>query len=84
MLGEDWRRTHTFEKLLLELSLGDFNLDCLVDLLRVSSLMVCIILDSCGKERVDKCCLAQSRFASNLHSVKDSPQQATKASVPLS
>lgn len=35
----------TFEELLLELSLRDFNLDGLVDLLCMSALVVRVILD---------------------------------------
>lgn len=41
--------THTFEELLLELSLCDFNLDSLVNLLGVSSLVVRIVLDGGGE-----------------------------------
>lgn len=56
----------TLEKLLLELSLGDLNLDSLVDLLLVASLVVGIVLDGGGEESVDEGGLAQARLASNL------------------
>jgi len=35
----------TFEELLLQLSLCDLDLDRLVDLLRMSSFVVCVVLD---------------------------------------
>ena len=53
-------KPHTFEELLFQLSLGDFDLDGLVHLLRMTSLVVGVILD-CGREEgVDECSLAQS------------------------
>lgn len=57
---------HTLEKLLLKLSLGDLNLDSLVDLLLVSTLVVGIVLDGGGEEGVDEGGLAQARLAGNL------------------
>lgn len=36
---------HTLEEFLLQLRLGDLDLNSLVDLLGVSSLVVCIVLD---------------------------------------
>jgi hypothetical protein len=57
---------YTLEELLLELSLGDFNLDRLVHLLVVSSLVVGIVLDGGGEERVDEGRLSEPRLASNL------------------
>ena len=60
----------TFEKLLLKLGLGDLDLDSLVDLLRVSPLMIRIVFDGCGKERVYKCRLPQSRLTSDLSSIR--------------
>jgi hypothetical protein len=57
---------HTLEELLLQLGLGDFNLDRLVHLLVVSSLVVGIVLDGGREERVDEGRLSEARFASNL------------------
>jgi len=54
------------EELLLQLSLGDLDLDCLVDLLLVPALVVGVVLDGGGEERVDECGLAQPGLASNL------------------
>jgi hypothetical protein len=45
---------HTLEELLLELGLGDFDLDRLVHLLVVSSLVVGVVLDRGGEEGVDE------------------------------
>lgn len=53
------------EELLLELGLGDLNLDGLVDLLLVSALVIGVVLDGRGEEGVDKGGLAQARLASN-------------------
>lgn len=60
---------HTLEELLLELGLGDLNLDGLVHLLVVSSLVVGIVLDGCGEEGVDEGCLSETGLASDLHSL---------------
>jgi hypothetical protein len=57
---------HTLEELLLELSLGDLNLNRLVHLLVVSSLVVGIVLDGGGEEGVDEGSLSETRLASNL------------------
>jgi len=56
----------TLEELLLELCLGDLNLDRLVHLLVVSSLVVGIVLDGGGEERVDESCLSEARLSRNL------------------
>jgi hypothetical protein len=56
----------TLEELLLELSFGDLNLDRLVHLLVVSSLVVGIVFDGGGEERVDEGRLSETRLASNL------------------
>lgn len=56
----------TLEELLLELGLGDFNLDSLVDLLLVATLVVGIVLDGGRKERVDESRLSEARLSSNL------------------
>jgi hypothetical protein len=45
---------HTFEELLLQLSLGNLNLDRLVHLLHVSALVVGIILNRGREEGVDE------------------------------
>jgi hypothetical protein len=60
------RARPTLEELLLELSLGDLDLDCLVHLLVVSSLVVGVVLDGCGEEGVDEGCLSKTGLASNL------------------
>ena len=57
----------TLEKLLLKLSLGDLNLDGLVHLLVVSSLVVGIVLDGGGEEGVDEGCLSETGLSSNLY-----------------
>jgi len=57
---------HTLEELFFELGLGDLDLDSLVDLLLVPTLVVGIVLDRGGEECVDKGRLAESRLASNL------------------
>lgn len=56
----------TLEELLLELSLCDFDLDGLVDLLLVAPLVVGIVLDGRGEQRVDEGGLAEAGLASNL------------------
>jgi hypothetical protein len=56
----------TLEELLLELGLGDLNLDRLVDLLLVPALVIGVVLDGRGEESVDEGRLAQTRLASNL------------------
>lgn len=61
--------THTFEKLLLQLGLGDLDLDGLVNLLRMSALVVCVVLDGGREEGVDEGGLSKSGFSSNLEYV---------------
>jgi len=61
-----WFNPRTLEELLFKLSLGDLDLDGLVDLLLVSLLVVRVVLDGRGKEGVDECGLAQPGLASNL------------------
>ena len=56
----------TLEELLLELCLCDLNLDCLVHLLVVSSLVVGVVLDRGGEEGFDEGCLSEARLSSNL------------------
>lgn len=56
----------TLEEFLLQLSLGNFNLDSLVDLLLVSAFVVGIVLDGGRKESVDKGGLSKARLSSNL------------------
>ena len=60
------RVSHTFEELLLKLSLCDLDLNSLVNLLCVSFLVVGVVFDCCGEEGVDEGSLSQSRLASNL------------------
>ena len=50
----------TFEELLFQFSLCDFNLDSLVDLLSMPSLVIGVVLDGGGEQGVDECCLAQA------------------------
>lgn len=64
--GISCHTVHTLEELLLELGLGDFNLDRLVHLLVVSSLVVGIVLDCRREERVDEGRLSEARLASHL------------------
>jgi len=45
---------YTFEELLLQLCLCDFNLNGLVDLLGMSSLVIGVVLDCCREESVDE------------------------------
>lgn len=56
----------TLEELLLQLGLGDLDLDRLVNLLLVPALMVRVVLDGGGEERVDEGRLAQPGLARNL------------------
>ncbi|KAI6755223.1 hypothetical protein HG531_004329 [Fusarium graminearum] len=53
-------------ELLLKLGLGNLNLDGLVDLLLVASLVIGVVLDGGREESVDEGSLAQTRLASNL------------------
>jgi hypothetical protein len=55
----------TLEELLFQFSFCDLNLDSLVNLLGVSSLVVGIVLDGGGEKGVDEGSLAESRFASH-------------------
>lgn len=57
----------TFEELLLQLSLGDFDLHRAVNLLLVTALVVGVVFDSSRKQGVDKGSLSQSRLSSNLY-----------------
>jgi hypothetical protein len=57
---------HTLEELLLELGLCDLDLNCLVHLLHVAALVVGIVLDGGGEERVDEGRLSEARLAGNL------------------
>ena len=59
----------TFEELLFQLSLGDLNLDRLVDLLSMSPFVIGVVLDGGGEESVDEGCLSETRLAGNLGSV---------------
>jgi len=56
----------TLEEFFLELSLCNFNLDRLVNLLVVAALVVGIVLDGGGEEGVDESRLSKARFAGNL------------------
>ena len=54
------------EELLFQLGLGDLNLDGLVNLLRVTSAVVGVVLDGGRKEGVDEGRLSATRLASDL------------------
>lgn len=56
----------TLEEFLLQLGLGNFDLDGLVDLLLVTALVVGIVLDGSREKSVDESSLAKARLASNL------------------
>lgn len=56
----------TFEELLLQLGLGDLDLDGAVDLLLVAALVVGIVFDGGREEGVDEGSLSQSRLSGNL------------------
>jgi hypothetical protein len=58
-------RALTLEELLLELGLGDLDLDSLVDLLCVTAAVVGVVLDGGGEEGVDEGGLAEARLASD-------------------
>jgi hypothetical protein len=58
--------SRTLEELLLQLSLGDLNLDSFVNLLLMPTLVIGVVLNCCGKEGVDESRLAETRLASNL------------------
>jgi hypothetical protein len=82
----------TLEELLLQLGLGNLDLDRLVDLLLVPALVIGVVLDSGGEERVDEGRLAQSGLASNLTGGQKqlqprethSPDHDRKRGTPLS
>lgn len=59
-------RVFTFEELLLQLSLGDLNLDSPVNLLLVTALVVGVILDRGREQGVDEGSLSTSRLSGNL------------------
>lgn len=53
------------EELLLQLGLGDLNLNGLVNLFGVTSAVVGVVLDGRAEESVDEGCLSQSGLAGN-------------------
>ena len=63
---EETKRMITFEELLLQLSLGDLNLNGSVNLLLMTALVVGVVFDGCGKQGVDESGLSQSRLSGNL------------------
>jgi hypothetical protein len=66
-IGNDRLELITLEELLLQLSLGDLDLDGLVDLLLVSSLVVGIVLNRRREKCVDEGSLSQAGFTSDLN-----------------
>ena len=73
----------TLEELLLEFGLCDLDLDSLVHLLVVSSLVVGIVLDGGGEERVDEGSLSETRLASNLRQLDKVANMIGVRLVPL-
>jgi hypothetical protein len=65
-------RQADLEELLLKLGLCDLNLDRLVHLLVVASLVVGVVLDGGGEEGVDEGRLAEARLAGDLCDVRRS------------
>ena len=62
--------SYTLEELLLKLGLGDLNLNGLVNLLLVATLVVGVVLNGGGEKSVDEGSLAQARLASNLETMR--------------
>lgn len=56
----------TLEELLLKLSLGNLDLNRLIDLLLVAALVIGVVLDGGGEQGVDEGRLSQAGLASNL------------------
>jgi hypothetical protein len=56
----------TFEELLLQLCLGDLDLNRSVNLLLVTALVVGVVLDGGREQGVDERGFSQSRLSSNL------------------
>lgn len=56
----------TFEELLLQLRLGDFDFHRSVNLLLVTALVVGVVLDGGREQGIDERGLSQSRLSSNL------------------
>jgi hypothetical protein len=56
----------TFEELLLQLGLGDLDLDGAVNLLLVAALVIGIVFDGGREQGVDEGSLSQSRLSGNL------------------
>lgn len=56
----------TFEELLLKLGLGNLYLDCLIYLFCMTASVICVVLDSRGKQGINESGFAQSRLARNL------------------
>lgn len=63
---------YTLEELLFQLCLCDLDLDGLVHLLHVAALVVGVVFDGGGEERVDEGGLSEARFTSNLGCQKSS------------
>lgn len=64
-LGKESTRS-TFEELLFELSFRDLYFDCFVDLLSMAPSVVCVILDRCREQGVNKSGLSKTRLSCNL------------------
>ena len=77
------RWSPTLEELLFQLSFGDLNLNRLIDLLIVTTLVVRIILDGGGEESVDEGRLSETRLARNLSQSARPSKLNREANVPL-
>lgn len=80
MLGD--ADCHTLEELLLKLSFCDFDLNGLVNLLCMSSLVIRVVLYRCREECVDECSLPKARFASDLIFVSITSTSRKHSSAP--
>lgn len=56
----------TLEELLLELGLCNLNLNSLVNLLLMTAFVICVVLDGCGEESVDKGSLSETGLSCYL------------------
>jgi hypothetical protein len=67
---------YTLKELLLQLGLGNLDLNGLVNLLGMSALVVCVVLD-CGREEgIYEGRFSQPRFSRNLNTISTQPTQS--------
>lgn len=75
----------TLEEFLLQLSLCNLDLNGLINLLRMATLVIGIVLDSRREKGVNECGLSQSRFSSNLKQVNRlNTSDIARSKLPLS